>query len=96
MHVMDHYSSLQCHMILRNHSDLLLKKHLLLLSMLKRVVLLLVLRSSDIFSRENKTSLRNVKGSPMVSGCKTPFSDKLSLEICEQNQGGLSYSDLLN
>ncbi len=40
-----HYSSLQCHMILQNHSkiaDLLLKEHSLLLSMLKTVVVVLL------------------------------------------------------
>ncbi len=34
-----HYSSLQCHMIFRNHHNMLLKKHFWLLSMLKTVVL---------------------------------------------------------
>jgi len=38
-----HYTSLQCHMILQKsflYADLLLRKHFLLLSMLKTVVLL--------------------------------------------------------
>ncbi len=44
-----HYSSLQCHMIFRNHTDLLLKKHLWLLSMLKTVVLLNIFGETDAF-----------------------------------------------
>ncbi len=35
-----HYSSLQCHMIFRNHFNMLLKKHFWLLSMFKAVLLL--------------------------------------------------------
>ncbi len=39
MYYQHHYCSLQCHMIFRNHNNILLKKHFRLLSMLNTVVL---------------------------------------------------------
>jgi len=47
LHFQHHYSSLQYHSILMNF-DLVLKKHLILLSMLKTVVLLNIFRDAII------------------------------------------------
>ncbi len=44
-----HYCSLQSHMIFRNHNNILLKKHLWLLSMLKTVVLHNIFVETDTF-----------------------------------------------
>ncbi len=47
-----HYSSLQCHVILQKsfwYADLLVKKHFLLLSMLKTVLLLNLIVETAIF-----------------------------------------------
>ncbi len=43
-----HCSSLQCHMIFRNHNNMLIKKHLWLLAMLKIVVLMSILVKTKI------------------------------------------------
>ncbi len=57
-----HYSSLQCHMIFRNHANMLLKKPFWLLSMLRTVVLLPVFVETVIhFFFQNALMNRKIK-----------------------------------
>ncbi len=72
-----HYASLQCHVIFRNNSDLLLNKHLWLLSMLKTVVIFIFVDIFSVCFDEYKVQMNSISFESIIFNIIYAFTDTI-------------------